>query len=207
MKMAEGNFALAAKALGSDKSTLCKRVARMPHLHALYGERGSGADFPAPTAATTLMRTTDELPPMPSDPELGKMVINTEKLIRDGLEKIGVPASTIARLKAFDGLAVGAGAFLAQSLQDTHQIYYVNLLKLDEMAEDIRKRYLDVGATEKPEPMERMFWQRAYNEIVDQLGKGYDRMLTGTQAMVAMMKARKDRDDAKNGKAKSKPAF
>jgi hypothetical protein len=96
--------------------------------------------------------------------------------------------------------------FLAQSLQDTHQIYFVNLLKLDAMAEEIKRRYLDdtEEARKACDPLQRMFWQRAYNEIVDQLGKGYDRMLSGTQAMVAMMKAKKK--DAP-GSARAKPGW
>lgn len=207
MKIANGDQSLVARALGIDKTTVRDRLKRNSKLYALYGARGTGQEFPAIVEGATLLRTPADIPPAPSDPQLATMVIGTEKLIRDGLEKIGVPKSTIERLKAFDGLAVGAGAFLAQSLQDTHQIYYVNLLKLDEMAEDIRKRYLDVEATEKPGDMERMFWQRAYNEIVDQLGKGYDRMLSGTQAMVAMMKAQKDKNGGNGQKAKSKPAF
>lgn len=207
LKVSGGNIAVAALALETDKSSLTKRVKRTPHLYALHGERTSGEEITPPTPGTTLLRSPDEIPVAPSDPQLGTMVIQTEKLIRDGLEKIGVPATTIARLKAFDGLAVGAGAFLAQSLQDTHQIYYVNLLKLDEMAADIKRRYLDPGATEGLADLERMFWQRAYNEIVDQLGKGYDRMLSGTQAMVAMMKAQRDRQDGNGKMPKSKPGF
>lgn len=207
LKGADGNFALAAKALGIDRSGLHKRIKNKPHLYAIWGEHGSGKDIPVPTEATTLMRKPVDLPVVPTDPMLGKMVIQTEKLIRDGLINVGVPQSTIDRLKAFDGLAVGAGAFLAQSLQDTHQIYYVNLLKLDEMAADIKRRYLDEDATEKPDDMmARMFWQRAYNEIVEQLGKGHDRMLAGTQAMVAMMKAREGGKSAAKG-PKPQPGF
>lgn len=194
-------------ALGKDKGQIAKRIKGIPHLHALYGGQMANEGIVPPTEAETMLRRPDQLPIAPSDPQLGKMVIATEKLIRDGLDKLGVPQTTIDKLKAFDGLAIGAGAFLAQSLQDTHQIYYVNLMRLDARAEEIYRRYLVEDAPEKPDPMAQMFWQRAYNEIVEQLGKGHDRMLAGTQAMVAMMKRQQDGGDKGTKGPKAKPDF
>jgi hypothetical protein len=179
---------VAAKALGAERSSVTRRILSDPELFALYGEQGEEAVVKPPTDRDTLLRSPKDIPEPAQDPKLGEMVIVTEKLIRGGLEKLGVPKSTIEKLRNFDGLGVNAGKFLAQSLQDTHQIYYLNLLKLDAMVEDIDRRYLAADATEAPDGMTRMFWQRARTEMVDQLGKGYDRMLSGTQAMVAMMK-------------------
>lgn len=201
-KVAEGNQRMIARALGINRSAVQNRIARDPQLNALYGDMAPNGDSPVPPReADVLLRQPSDFPLVPSNPELGEMVKETEKLVRDGLSTLGVPAATIAKLKSFDGLAVGAGAFLAQSLQDTHQIYYIKLMQLDAMADDIKRRYLDEGAPEAPPPLERMFWQRAYNECIEQLGKGHDRMLSGTQAMVAMMKA-KGKQSEIGGRAK-----
>lgn len=207
-KNANGNVLLIAKAIGLSKGRVIDRINRTPQLFALYGLKSNRIDLgmiKPPADAETLIRNPGEIV-APTDGQLVNMVVETEKVIRDGLEKVGVSKTAIARLKSFDGLNIKAGQFLVQSLQDIKNLYYVNLIGLDEMAQGIKTRYLDVNATETTTPMERMFWQRAYNEIVDQLGKGFDRMLSGTQAMVAIQKAQSG-DKGRGGGAKAKPGW
>jgi hypothetical protein len=206
VKAGNGNTKLIGRLLNRDHSYVRRRIARTPKLAALYSNRAEGGEVVPLDEGATLIRDPAEIPSAPPDGKLAQMVEKSSKLVRDDLLKLGVPQTTINKLKAFDGLAIDAGWFLVQSLQDTHQIYYINLLRLDAMAEDIKRRYLDEEATEKPEAMERMFWQRAYNEIVDQLGKGHDRMLAGTQAVAAIMRAQTG-DKGKGKGAKAKPGW
>lgn len=192
MKAGSGNLPLIAKVLGMDKSGVAQRIKRDPHLSALYANRHEGQEPTAPTAADAMLRTQADLPTEVAAPDLGNMVEVTEKLLdKGGLLKLGVPESTVKKLRDLRKLQIDAGAFLAVSLQGTHQLYYLQLLALQARADEIYERYLKDEATPM-EPMERMFWQRAHTEIVEQLGKGYDRMLGGTQAMILMLKSQKN---------------
>ncbi len=174
---------------------------RIPELMALHGNRGEDSTVPAPpTEGDTLLRGPGQLTaPIPAA-DLGQMVQVTEKLLGGGLKQLGVPEATIAKLRDLSALRIDAGAMLAVSLQDTHQLYYLQLLTLQARADEIKRLYLSEETPdakgERPviDPMARMFWQRAHTEIVEQLGKGYDRMMAGTQAMVAMLKGGKDKN-------------
>lgn len=200
---------MAARVLGIDESTVRERVARIPELRALYGNRSEDATVPAPPSeGATMLRNPSQLPVAVPAADLGQMVEVTEKLLRGGLEQLGVPKATIAKLRDLSALRIDAGAMLAVSLQDTHQLYYLQLLSLQARADEIKARYLsedqevDAEGKKTPsiDPMARMFWQRAHTEIIEQLGKGYDRMLAGTQAMVTMMKAGRDKNKAGESK-------
>lgn len=193
-----------AKVLNVRVESVRGRIKNDPELMALR-PHPDDADTPtAPNIGDTLLRDPKEIPIPISDPQLGSMVIKTETvLLKHGLAKLGVSDKTIAKLKTFDGLNIGAGQVLAQSLQQTHQLYYLRLLQLDQDMDDIKRRYLNENPTEETNPMERMFWQKAYNEMVDQYRKGYLTMLSGTQAMVAMMKGQ----NKEQPKAKARLGF
>lgn len=42
----------------------------------------------------------------------------------------------------------------------------------------------------EPSVDERSYWQKCYNETPDLIGKGFDRTLAGTQALIAMQRER-----------------
>lgn len=186
---------MVGRVLGVDVSSVRDRVGRIPELKALYGHRGENSEPPPPpNEGATLLRTPDLISaPIPAA-DLGQMVAVTEKLLNGGFERLGVPAATITKLRDLSALRIDAGAMLAVSLQDTHQLYFLQLLALQARADEIKRLYLSEEVPDPDrklpqiDPMARMFWQRAHTEIVEQLGKGYDRMMAGTQAMVAMMK-------------------
>lgn len=180
--------------LGIDGKSVWDRIEHIPELRALYFRKDSKSiPEPAPTEAATLLRSPSELPITIPSADLGQMVAVTEKLLGGGFATLGVPEATIKKLRDLSALRIDAGAMLAVSLQDTHQLYYLQLLSLTARADEIRAQYLDIkSATYDPslEPTDRMFWQRAHTEIVEQLGRGYDRMMAGTEAMVAIMKGK-----------------
>lgn len=203
-------MALVARVLGLDEKSVRERVDRIPETRALYGQRSADAVVdPPPGEGATLLRTTAKIPATIPDADLGQMVQVTEKLLGGGLEKLGVPKATIDKLRNLSALRIDAGAMLAVSLQDTHQLYYLQLLGLQARADEIKRLYLSEdlekadGKTAKIDPMARMFWQRAHTEIVEQLGKGYDRMMAGTQAMVAMLKPKKGDAPTENNESEA----
>jgi hypothetical protein len=121
-----------------------------------------------------------------------------QPILRDGLEKAGIQKSTIEKLRAFDGFAPNAGEFLISALDLTHRSMVFLSVHLLEEAQRIKTDYLD---DETLEHEYKIQWQSAYNDIVEQIGKCYDRTLTGTQAMAKMIGT--DQPDKK----KKKPGF
>lgn len=190
-----------------DESSVRARVERIPELKALYGNRGEDAEPPEPpTVLETLVRAPGDLPPRePESRELAEKLMQQDReMLRAGLQGAGIKPETIEKLRSLDGLARNAGAFLSVSLDYTHRLHIFATTALFEEMVYIRETYLRPGADGKPkyDPMVMVFWQRAYNEIADLLGKGYDRTLAGSQAMVMMMKGRQKPGNGDAPKAK-----
>ncbi len=217
IKMSEGNLALAAKALGLSKSAVVNRMKRMPHMIALYGGlraggRGESEAPEAPDEETTIVRTPEQLPPMIElDTRAEEIMKQDREMLRNGLQAAGIMPATIEKIRSLDGLARNAGSLLSASLDYTHRLHIYSTAALFEEMVYIRDTYLRPGTTDNPrpalDPMERVFWQRAFNEIADLLGKSNDRTMSSTQAMVAMMKAQEGGRSNKRGEGKAKPGF
>lgn len=208
--MANGNTRLMGRALEMDHKMVQRRIERSPKLFALYGNRVEGApEIEAPTELETVVRTPETLPPEIVNSERAEEMMKQDReLLRSGLQAAGIKSETIDKMRALDGLARNAGSFLSVSLDYTHRLHIYSTAALFEEMVYIRETYLRPGQDGKPkyDPMVMVFWQRAFNEIADLLGKSYDRTLAGTQAMVAMMKARGKTPGAPAG-AKSKPGW
>lgn len=192
--MAGGNRHLVAKTFGTDHKYVQRRIERTPKLYALYGAMAEGAEIMAPTEIETVNRSRADLPPAEiTDSQRAEQLMQQDRqMLRDGLGAAGIKPETIEKMKSLDGLARNAGAFLSVSLDYTHRLHIYATAALFEEMIYIRDTYLRPGEDGKPkhDPMVMVFWQRAYNEIADLLGKGYDRTLAGSQAMVMMMKGR-----------------
>lgn len=192
--MAKGDRHVVARALGITPASVRERISKNDKLNALYGKIGTDQLVEPPCEAKTLLRMSSDIPVPIANHDLAVMVERTEEIIRQRQESNGLSATTLKKLRTFDKLNVAGGAIIAQSVKDTHAIYYDQLMSLDARADFILTHYLTPGTLEAPNPryvddaMQRMFWQRAHTEIVDQIGKGHDRMLAGAQAMVAMQK-------------------
>lgn len=152
------------------------------------------------TILGTIVRERQDNIPSPVDQSLGEQIIRQNRqILRDGLASAGIQPKTIDKLKAFDGFATSAGDFLLASLDLSHRSMVYLMVTLIELADQIKTEYLDTTKTVDPEV--RLGWQDAYTDIVDQVGRCYDRTLVGTQAMARMLGT-----DKENKKAR-KPAF
>ncbi len=216
--MSEGNISLAAKALGLSTASVKNRMKRMPHMIALYDGLRSGvtgeedATPEAPNEETTIVRTPEQLPPMIElDTRAEEIMKQDREMLRNGLQAAGIMPATIEKIRSLDGLARNAGSLLSASLDYTHRLHIYSTAALFEEMVYIRDTYLRPGTEADPkpvlDPMERVFWQRAFNEIADLLGKSNDRTMSSTQAMVAMMKASKDGGAGGKREGKAKPGF
>jgi hypothetical protein len=169
------------------------RVSGSQQLSALF------AKLPQPpTEATVVTRNT--LPEaVVTDEAMGEAVmVQNRILMRSGLLKAGIKASTIESLKVLEEMAPNAGMFLVASLDLTHRMMVLQGVRLFEEAERIKTDYLDDATLDDEIKIQ---WQGMYNDICDQIGKCFDRTLIGTQAMAKMLGTDED------GGKKKKPAF
>lgn len=201
VKACDGNTKLAGRILDLNHRSVGRRILRTRELTALYGNRAEGGKINAPNELSTMNRTPEEIPSLiETSMRAEELMKQDRQMLRDGLSAAGIKPETIERLRALDGLAKDAGALLSASLDYTHRLHIYSQAALFEEMIYIRETYLRDKALDG---MVQVFWQRAYNEIAELLGKGSDRTMASTQAMVAMMKAQaKDRPNGAKQNAK-----
>lgn len=203
LRVTKGDRKLAAIAVGLTVQTVKDRITKSPQLRAIYG-----AEFkyePDVLDETkTMVRTPSDIPLGVQQDSYAEAMLQQDRIIlRDGLEKAGISKSTIEKIKSLDGLAPNSARFLSVSLDFTHRLHiYAQAALLEEM-DYIRQHYL---RDEKLPSMEKVFWQRAYNEIADLLGKGADRTIQSTQAMMAMLSKQQGNHPGADGR-KAKPGW
>lgn len=144
----------------------------------------------------------------PESVELAQMVEQCDRELQEtGLRELGVSDGLLKRLKGLEKLARSSGHFIAISLETTHRSYYLQVLELMELANDLRKRLIagpgQTGYIADDEA--RAFFNKNYIEMVKEAGRAYELMLTGAQAMVKMIVDTKGLE-MPNGK-KKKPGW
>lgn len=193
MKAANGDYRLAAAAMGMEPHTLHARIQNNPQLRALYITKGERDVVPTDAQ----VQTREKPPAVEVDDQLAKaMDIQNRDLLNGGLARAGIKQSTLDKLSTLGSATESAGKFLIASLDLSHRMMIYLNVSLLEQAEEIRTRYL----TNESVPSDhRLEWQKVYNQIVNEIGKCYDRTLNGTSALVKIT----DRKQA----AKEKPGF
>lgn len=139
--------------------------------------------------------------PTERENQLGDAIMKQNRdLLMNGLRKAGIEDSTLEKLAVFEGFSDNAGRFLVASLDMTHRMMVYLTVKLLERADYIETRYL------KDETLDdevKIAWQSAHTDIIEQVGKAYDRTLVGTQAMAKLLGT----DKGEEGEKKVKPGF
>lgn len=122
--------------------------------------------------------------------------LNNLDIIADGLERNGISTATVDKLKGLGGFEKSAGRFLVGSLDIAQRLVTYSTVALFEKAEHIDKTYLqNPNVSDK----DKLAWQRAYNQCVDQMFKGYTNILGGTVAMTKLL--------SDSGGGSNKPGF
>jgi len=198
MKAADGNFPLAAAALDMNIQVLRVRVSNDPQLRALWLIK----DDPDLTDVDVINRS--KLPKSvdtDSGDDVAYALTRQEFKVANlaALTKSGISQETIDKLSVFDRLSEDTGMFLTASLRTSHQIMYVQTVKLFEESERISKEYLEDVTIDGDVRRE---WYKVYLDITNQLQKAYDRNMAGaltTAKLIAMQKR-------KGGEGKKKKA-
>jgi hypothetical protein len=214
---------LAAAALSIPEPEVRSYVEKTPAMVRIYGTIDDQAVPPDPVAPTTgdaMHRLPKDLPQMPGmsqeDVELALAISDADnRILREGLAKMGINDRTIAKLKGLEGLASSSGKFVAVALEKTHRMYFLQIVGLFEMADEMKEQYL-VPKPDKDDPTKlippifddeiRAMYYRNYTEMVKQGGAGYKQIMEGTEALVRMIMAAKGGGNGKP-KGQRKPGW
>lgn len=170
-----------------------ERIADNAQLRALWGqaEANSADGMSPPREGETLNRDALALPKNePEAVELAQMVEKCDRELQEkGLRELGVSEDLLKRLKGLEGLARSSGHFIAISLETTHRSYYLQVLELMELANQLRRKLMAKAGEEGyiGDDEARAFFNKNYIEMVKEAGRAYELMLTGAQAMVKMI--------------------
>lgn len=137
-------------------------------------------------------------PPSLDPGPLAAILDEGRDLMLQSLKKAGVEDKMIERLKAFDDFGGNSGLFLIATLKQSHKSMFLSSIELEAEKIYVSEKYL---RNETLPSREKIEWMRAYNEMSDILGKNYERILMGVQAMAKMM----PKEEGKN--EKKKPGF
>lgn len=178
----EGNVRLAAEALDIPEINIRKRMDASPRIAAAGGKVVNVGAKEEDTRNKPLLTGDDKIA---GNQAMGEIVAaNEADIIRGGLRDAGIKEETLEKLRKLGGLNLSGGRFLVATLDMSHKMMVYQAVSLMEEADFIKANYLH---NEEMSHEDRYNWQRAYNEIAELLGKTFDRTLSGTQAMVAMM--------------------
>ena len=192
----------AAKMLNVSPKSLSQTIYNTKRLRALFikDPKGKGE---VPDEIEQMVREVPHITTRDNSKE-GQLVdaIKRENLsvMADGLTKAGIGKETINKLESLGQFERNAGAFLVGALDMMHRTVVYNSITLMEEAERIRDTYLK---DPNLPPAQLLAWQRAYGQLLELQGKSYDRVLSGTQAMVKLSGGKKD--PKKVAKAAFKP--
>lgn len=204
---------VAAASMRVSDSTIRSVIDRDPELRAAYGTTGKAlkARMPQALAQTEVVdRDEDDIPAhvMPEEKagvELLQLVDQAERdLHMKSLEAIGVNEGTLTKLRKLDGMASSTGAFIAIGLEKTHRLYYLAVVDLKTVADQIKERYLDDPGAVTDE--QRPFYYRNYIDAVKEFGRAYDLFLQGA-AIILKIVGQNSGIEPSTGKTKAKLGF
>lgn len=203
IQAADRSVPLAAKALRVSQVSLYKRILADHQLLAFYDPQRA-AEFYSENDRDP--NTTPE--PCPLDitdtdlsPDAREVGRNDVQLLVSGLQNAGIKAGTMDKLSAMGAFSPATGQVIGHSLRTMHQMLVYGNVALFEEAEAIREEYL--GADSKLSDKEKAEWYNVFISIWNTLGKGYDRTMKGTVALVEMAKAQRPDD----GEGETVPGF
>lgn len=206
LKLSGGDRERAAATLNMNQAALNMRVANTPELRVVWGVTAESRAA-LPTEKQSRMRKPKDLQEInvditPGQIELANVVSESDNLLlRKKLKEYGLSDQSMKRLKMLDELAPSSGHFLSMSLDKTHRNYFLQLLQMSELAEQLFNNIKDG----KYQGEELAFMLKAYTDMVKEGGKGFQHMREGAEAIFSMMKGAQR--DPEAGGGKNKPGF
>lgn len=190
MKEAKMNKPEAAKSLGVTTNHLHRIIGKSEKLKALYTETQVGGPIPKPVELLT--RTEDK--PL-TEPEVVASIKPQGEYLK-GLKKLGLTDETISSIKAFEKFEKHTGLLMVEALKGYLSLNIQQNMQLYEVSQEL-KQQLDES---EMDPEMKLQFIKSLVSVSAEIGKGYDRSLSGINIMLKM-------HNEEQATSKKKPGF
>jgi|TARA_B100000035_G_scaffold159689_2_gene136157 hypothetical protein len=189
MKKASMNKPEAAKSLGITTNHLHRIIGKSEKLKALYTETQVGGPIPKPVELLT--RTEDK--PM-TEPEVVAALKPQGEYIK-GLKNLGLSDDTISSITAFEKFEKHTGLLMVEALKGYLSLNIQQNMQLYEVSQDLKK---DLDGSEM-DPEMKIQYIKCLTQVSAEIGKGYDRSLSGINIMLKMHNEEQSKSKKKAG--------
>jgi len=176
MKKAGENKPQAAEILGISTNHLHRIIGKSDKLRALYCPTQVGDPVPAQVE----LLTRKEEKPMTESETVAAIKPQGEYL--KGLKKLGLTDETIDSIRAFEKFEKHTGLLMVEALKGYLSLNIQQNMQLYEVSQEL-KRDLDES---EMDPEMKIQYIKCLTQVSAEIGKGYDRSLSGINIMLKM---------------------
>lgn len=190
MKKADMSKPKAAEILGVTTTHLHRIIGKSSKLKALYTPDQVGG--PIPKQVELLTRSEEK--PL-TEPEVVASIKPQGEYIK-GLKNLGLSDETIGSITAFEKFEKHTGLLMVEALKGYLSLNIQQNMQLYEVSQDLKK---DLEESEM-DPEMKIQYIKCLTSVSAEIGKGYDRSLSGINIMLKM-------HNDEQSKSKKKPGF
>jgi hypothetical protein len=188
MKKANQSKPEAAEMLGVTPNHLNRIIGKSDKLSALYTPGKVGGVTPKPVELLT--RHEDE----PTESEVIAAIKPQGEYLK-GLKRLGLTDETIDSIKAFEKFEKHTGLLMVEALKGYLSLNIQQNMQLFEVSQDLKK---DLDTAEM-DPEMKIQYIKCLAQISSEIGKGYDRSLSGINIMLKMHNEEQSKSKKKAG--------
>jgi hypothetical protein len=189
MKKAKMSKPKAAEMLGVTLNHFHRIISRSDKLKALYNPTQVGD--PIPDKVELLTRSEDK--PLTESEAVAAIEPQGEYI--KGLKKLGLKDDTIKSIQAFEKFEKHTGLLMVEALKGYQSLNIQQNMQLYEVSQKLKKE-LD---TTDMDPEMKLQYIRSLTQVSSEIGKGYDRTLTGINIMLKMHNEEQSKSKKKAG--------
>jgi len=189
MKKASMNKPEAAELLGITTNHLHRIIGKSDKLSALYNPSQVGGPLPKPVE----LLTRNEPEPMKESEVVAAIKPQGEYI--KGLKKLGLTDETIDSIRAFEKFEKHTGLLMVEALKGYLSLNIQQNMQLYEVSQEL-KRDLDEA---EMDPEMKIQYIKCLTQVSSEIGKGYDRSLSGINIMLKMHNEEQSKSKKKAG--------
>jgi hypothetical protein len=189
MKKAKMSKPKAAEILGVTLNHFNRIISRSDKLKALYNPTQVGD--PIPDKVELLTRSEDR--PLTESEAVAAIEPQGEYL--KALKGLGLKAETIKSIRAFEKFEKHTGLLMVEALKGYQSLNIQQNMQLYEVSQRLKEEL----ETTEMDPEMKLQYIRSLTQVSSEIGKGYDRTLTGINIMLKMHNEEQSKSKKKTG--------